>query len=782
MRGKNGRWHSKELAAPEFSRRLKRALSQSDVRVVWFVGAGCSISSGIPAAAELVRLWLPQLNEVRSGSRDGWEAMAERDYPDWPANPARYYGTVIEDLFESEGDRQREIEQLTGGKDPGFGYAALAQLMSHPDVGSKANVAITVNFDDLIADSLYLYTAKKPLVIGHEALTRFIRRGDRTPLVVKVHGDAHLAPKNTSDETSTLTDELVRAVQRLCARARIVVMGYAGADESIARMFRWTGDEAGPEVVYWVNDAPPGAALMTSLAAIPARVRWVRHLDFDSLMLELRSCFGLGLPDFERLRSLQGAYESTLRRLAPEDEDVDQEEAARGPKVTEILEELRGSRIAAQARAIEESDPEKADELYMQALEIDPQNASILGRYAVFLDDTKKERDRAESMFERALAADPTNVANIANYARMLSRFARRADQAQDMYERALELDSTRANVLTNYATFLWETRRDFDRAEELYQRALDSEPNHPSALGNYAVFVRQVRRDHNRAEEFYRRALDADPQHPLNLANFAFFLSEIRRDRDAADEMYRRAVAAAPRNGALLSTYADFKAKTDPDRAEEMYEEALTLSPDSPDVLGSFALFLKRRRKDFARAGELYRRAIAADATNSRNLGNYAVFLLGSGAEDGAIEDAFRQTLALDPESANDLGNYAGFLYSRGELEEARSASDKALKNLNPATDKPLELEIWFYRYCFDAQVQDDALARMQALIVDGVRSIGFDLSPHVRRAKELGHPRLEVVEAAARVIGEDEGLEHFLALTDDAHGSGSSPVTPTS
>ena len=46
------------------------------------------------------------------------------------------------------------------------------------------------NFDDMVADALYLYTQKKPLVMVHESLASFVDTGRTRPTVLKLHGDA----------------------------------------------------------------------------------------------------------------------------------------------------------------------------------------------------------------------------------------------------------------------------------------------------------------------------------------------------------------------------------------------------------------------------------------------------------------------------------------------------------------------------------------------------------------------------------------------------------------
>ncbi len=181
----------KEIGAQEFVRRFKSLIEDPDSRLSFFMGAGCSVSSGIPSAGTLVKSWLPKLKRLKTGNDDKLDEWVKKEFPDYQdVNPSQLYGTIIEELFHQPVERQKEIERLIEGKDPGFGYAVLAQIMSHEKHGRHCNIVLTTNFDDMVADALYLYTSQKPLVIAHESLTGFIRISGTRPLVVKLHGDA----------------------------------------------------------------------------------------------------------------------------------------------------------------------------------------------------------------------------------------------------------------------------------------------------------------------------------------------------------------------------------------------------------------------------------------------------------------------------------------------------------------------------------------------------------------------------------------------------------------
>jgi len=148
----------RRISIEEFARRLKATTAAADKRFAFFLGAGCSVSSGVPDAGTLVREnWLPRLRDLRAPARkdlDTWAGETLDNYD--PQCPAVAYGQVIDQLFFQPEERQREIESLCDGRFPGFGYAVLSGLVTLE--GGRFNVVLTTNFDNLIADALYLFT------------------------------------------------------------------------------------------------------------------------------------------------------------------------------------------------------------------------------------------------------------------------------------------------------------------------------------------------------------------------------------------------------------------------------------------------------------------------------------------------------------------------------------------------------------------------------------------------------------------------------------------------
>lgn len=373
----------RRIGAAEFARRLRGIADEPDKRFAFFIGAGGSVGSKIPAAGSLVRdHWLPRLRDLRAPHRQDFhewarEALAESNGHVYdPDNPAASYGAVIQELFLHQEDRQREIERLCEGRFPGFGYAVLAGLMAMD--GGRFSIVLTTNFDDLVADALYLFTAARPLVIHHESLANFIRPTRTRPLVVKLHGDHRLSPQNTSPETAKLKGEIEKRIRTLLHDRALVFLGYGGNDQGIKEMLEGLPPEALPLGVYWLSRREPECVLREWLESRDAV--WVETGDFDQAMLLIRDTFGLPHPERIRFDNVFQNYSESYLFLANIRKDYDRAEEH-------------------YPRALE-ADPKDA-----RHIGTDPKHANHLGNYAGFL-LSRGRYEKGLAVLDRALAAE----------------------------------------------------------------------------------------------------------------------------------------------------------------------------------------------------------------------------------------------------------------------------------------------------------------------------------------------------------------------------------------
>jgi Tfp pilus assembly protein PilF len=513
------------MNAGEFTRRLRADSEMPDKRFAFFLGAGCSISSGIPGAGSLVKdYWLPRFRELCAPDRKDVDAWTKEEFPDYdPNNPAASYGAVMGRVFLNPEDRQQEVERLCDGRFPGFGYAVLAKLIARE--GGKFNVVITTNFDDLVSDSLYLFTSARPLVIGHESLAGFIRPTRTRPLVVKLHGDAHLAPQNTAAETGFIVEEVERQVRGLLNDRGLIIVGYGGNDEGIRTMLSALPREALPFGIYWISGSEPLCMLRSWLEERNAV--WVDMFDFDEMLLLVRDTFDLAHPDPKPFDAVFQNYTDTYKKLSERIRSVPvkaEDEALKSALERADKEFTNWWSVEMEASKFVKTDPEKANETYLEGIKLYPNSAPLLGNYANFLKTIRKDYDEAEQYYQRSIEADPNYALHINNYAVFLKNIRKDYVKAEQFYLRALEVDPNLANTLGNYANFLNQIREDYDQAEQYYLRALESEPNNANKIGNYAGFLLS-RGEKEKGYPFLDKAISLlpEPQSP-GLASEAWF------------------------------------------------------------------------------------------------------------------------------------------------------------------------------------------------------------------------------------------------------------------
>lgn len=546
----------REIAPDEFARRLFQQSEKSDTRFALFLGAGCSVTSGIPCASTLVsEHWLPRLHKLRSPQTD-FASWTKTEFPNYDQNDAAaIYGRVINALLLQPADRQREIEALCDGRFPGFGYAVLASLVALE--GGHFNVVLTTNFDDLVADALYLFTNSRPLVILHESLASYIRPTRTRALIVKMHGDNRLSPQNTEAETSVLKVAIDKQVQALLHDRALIFFGYGGNDLGIKCMLEKLPEEALPGGVFWVGSEPKGALRLwlESRSAV-----WVHSKDFDRSMLLIRDAFSLPQPDSKRFDTVYKKYFDTYQSLSNEIASLPDE-----ANVTALKTAVRHSdrqfsdwwAVELAADRVSKSSLDEAEKIYRDGIKLFPTASPLLGNFAVLL-QTRSKFDDAEDMFKQAIAADPQNAINIGNYANFLGSKRNDQDGAEVQYAKAIEVDPKNAVNLGNYAFFLSHVRNNGEKADEYFKRAMSADSCTPQIIVLYANFLSQ-RSEFNRADDMFKKAVASEPKDIDILTNYAVFLHTKLNDIERADEYFRRAVLADQRNLNALANYAGF-------------------------------------------------------------------------------------------------------------------------------------------------------------------------------------------------------------------------------
>ncbi|MDQ4144822.1 MAG: SIR2 family protein [Actinomycetota bacterium] len=238
MRDANGR----PFGLPEFVRVIERR----GPNLGWFLGAGASISAGVPSAEQLIlrfqkmiyateqRVPVEALDLADPAIRHRLRQHFAADSRFPTRGATEEYAAYFEAVYPNAADRRHYIQTWAEESTPSYAHIVLASLMSL----GKLNVVWTTNFDAAVEDAaaIVLGRARRLRVAAlqePEVASRVISQGD-WPLLVKLHGD-YLSErlKNTSDELRAQDRRLRQELQEYLRRAGLIVVGYSGRDNSV---------------------------------------------------------------------------------------------------------------------------------------------------------------------------------------------------------------------------------------------------------------------------------------------------------------------------------------------------------------------------------------------------------------------------------------------------------------------------------------------------------------------------------------------------------------------
>jgi TIR domain/SIR2-like domain len=272
-----------------------------DASFAFVLGAGASVTSGIPTGGQLAKQWVDDLYKRMTPQNDPkpmeeWASEETLGVSGFEASRiAEFYSEVYERRFRGDPKRgYAYLENIMENAEPSFGYSVLAQILST----TRHRVVITTNFDNLVSDALSIYASKLPLVCGHESLTGFVRAKLRRPLVAKIHRDILLEPYSDKKSTEQLAKGWTDALVRLFREYTPIVIGYGGNDGSLMGFLESIdrGDISGRiRWCYHTNGESPSDRVITLMKKLDGI--FVPILGFDHLMLMLSVGLGYELLD-----------------------------------------------------------------------------------------------------------------------------------------------------------------------------------------------------------------------------------------------------------------------------------------------------------------------------------------------------------------------------------------------------------------------------------------------------------------------------------------------------
>lgn len=255
----------RELSLEKFLERWATFITNPRTKVVFFIGAGCSISSGIPAASRLVL--------------------------DWKFPAGTPYIDAICQRFPLRSERGEEFWRLCHDKQPAQGYLNFATLIRR--LSPRLNLILTTNFDHMIRralpevlDASDPYSAQfAPWWLDHNSPVLFQLHGDYTKIVANTQDEMHRAIEDPVMRERDAVPIEVSSILRPMLHRRpqvLIVVGYSGNDANIRELFQKTDLET--DSVYWINGTKPTPANCAMYDTLLAKqMIWVNHLSWDTL-------------------------------------------------------------------------------------------------------------------------------------------------------------------------------------------------------------------------------------------------------------------------------------------------------------------------------------------------------------------------------------------------------------------------------------------------------------------------------------------------------------------
>ncbi|ULH03899.1 tetratricopeptide repeat protein [Aeromonas caviae] len=330
--------------------KFMRKAKDSNKPFVFFTGAGCSVTAGIPLAKKLIE-------EMHKHFETELKLLVGTDRED--------YGKCMAQIGRD--DRRRFLKSYIDEAKINWAHIALACLLREGYIGR----VLTFNFDNLLARScglLGLYPATYDFTAANLNLYHLIDN----PAVVHLHGQSHgFAQLNSDKETAEHAAQLSQFVCATLNESPALFIGYSGQADAFFPQIK--DHFSGQHRLFWVDmteHAPPHVSdsiLQTSLAYYMSCSDGA-----DLFLIELAQqldCFPPMIftdPYAHQLEELE-AVTSYPQRNASKTKTGEQSDGGRSTSTTtqDILQGLRQRLKQAQQREYDERRPNYL-ELYLQ--------------------------------------------------------------------------------------------------------------------------------------------------------------------------------------------------------------------------------------------------------------------------------------------------------------------------------------------------------------------------------------------------------------------------------
>ena len=560
----------KKLGEKHFVSRMHEEY-QSDVKFCFILGAGASVSSGIPTGLQMMSQWrdyllqesknIPNLIEERAENL----GIPEEEYAhifklDYELKSEDYF-TLYDLRFEGTSNSASTfLEEHMTGKSPSCGYYYLADLLCN----TKNRLVITTNFDSLMEDALFISQSTHPLVAGHESLAPLIGNDSRRPVVAKIHRDLLYKPMNRREETQALERSWIQPLSKALSKYIPVVIGYGGGDQSLMSLLQ----ELQLDGIFWCTRGErekPSEKIQKIIEQHNGY--WVPILGFDELLLQIYEKFNQEHMEHEnicqKIRSMSekncDAFQKSFDKVT-QDYDVSRKQVSSAAQSGDISGIVTAIARAEKSDSADNTDADLENELL--AIRIALGATQNRGAVALCTDALKRypnesriynlrstarhhQRDYQAALEDAnvAIQLNPNN-AQYYNSRGVTLHEMRWLEEALKDKNKAVQLAPNNARYYNSRSMTLHEMKR-FGRALEDANQAIHLDPDNAQYYDSRSATLRELKRLEEALED-ETKAVQLEPQNALFYRHRALILHALGREEEAQkDEETAKALSS---------------------------------------------------------------------------------------------------------------------------------------------------------------------------------------------------------------------------------------------
>lgn len=259
---------------------IKKAKNNKENKPIIFLGAGASVSAGIPLVGGIIQDIL-ELHKDKPSIR----RLSDEEKKDYYKLMSALSAQERRSLFYDYINNKKVKLNVT--------HIYLAQMLNE----GLIDYVLTVNFDDLILKACAMFNFIPPVydvsILNDFTTTTFLEKS-----VTYLHGQHHGQwLLNAEEELTKIKEAVPKIFERICHNRTWIVIGYSGEDEILDEIAKVGSFE---NELYWVgyNDNPVSKKVQEKLFSNPRTNAYhINGYDSDSFFLKLHSELGIQTPE-----------------------------------------------------------------------------------------------------------------------------------------------------------------------------------------------------------------------------------------------------------------------------------------------------------------------------------------------------------------------------------------------------------------------------------------------------------------------------------------------------